>query len=119
MIREQEDLRKLVTDLAQRLDQSHERGDTSLAEPTTTMQLEVNDLKAKVLRLTEQGIVQEGKVSYLEILSEQVNVINEQLIKWRHRLPELSHDECTERVVSAVEVEEDLHEFKGVVLNKF
>ena len=119
LINEQKELKRLVEDLARRLDQSHERGDTSPGETSTTMQLEVNDLKAKVLRLTEQGTVQEGKVSYLEIMSEQLNVIQDQLLKWRHRLPELSHDECTERVVSAVEADADLEDFKRIVLNKF
>ena len=109
----------MVEDLARRLDQPREIRSAPQSEVSTTMQLEINDLKAKVLRLTEQGTAQDGKLSYLEIMSEQVNVMQEQIIKWRHRLPELSHDDNTECVVSAVEVDEDLSEFKEVVLKKF
>ena len=48
----------------------------------------------------------------------QVNLIEDQIIKWRHRLPELTDDDSTERVVSAVEAQEDLDEFKEIVLKK-
>ena len=47
-----------------------------------------------------------------------MDVIENQIIKWRHRLPELTDDYSTERVVSAVEVQEDVDVFKEVVLKK-
>ena len=45
-------------------------------------------------------------------------MLEDQVIKWRYRLPELTDDESQERVVSAVEVREELDEFKEVVLKK-
>ena len=51
-------------------------------------------------------------------MSEQADLIEDQIIKWRYRLPELTDDESKERVVSAVEVQEDLDEFKEIVLKK-
>ena len=41
-----------------------------------------------------------------------------QIIKWRYRLPDLTDDDSRERVVSAVEVQEDLYEFKDVAMRK-
>ena len=55
---------------------------------------------------------------FLAKLSEQVELIEDQITKWRYRLPELTDDESKERVVSAVEVREELDEFKEVVLRK-
>ena len=51
-------------------------------------------------------------------MSEQVDLLEDQVLKWRYRLPELTDDESQERVVSAVEVREELDEFKEVVLKK-
>ena len=68
--------------------------------------------------MTEQGTKHDGDLSFLTRLSEQVDLIEDQIIKWRYRLPELTDDESKERVVSAVEVKEDLDEFKEVVLRK-
>ena len=51
-------------------------------------------------------------------LSEQVGLLEDQIIKWRHRLPELTDDESEERVVTAVEVREELDEFKEMVQRK-
>ena len=52
MIREQEDIRRLVEELAKRLDQPQEMSSTIQSEFSTAVQLEISDLKAKVLRLT-------------------------------------------------------------------
>ena len=70
------------------------------------MQLEISDLKAKVLRLTEQNTQHDGRLTFLARMSEQVDLIENQIIKWRYRLPELTDDDSRERVVSAVEVQE-------------
>ena len=101
LIREQEDIRQLVEGLANRLDQSQGTSSTAHSEFSTNVRLEISDLKAKILRLTEQ-----------------VDLIENQIIKWRNRLPELTDDDSRERVVSAVKVQEDLDEFKEVVLKK-
>ena len=42
----------------------------------------------------------------------------DQVVKWRHRLPELTDDESQEKIVSAVEVSEELEDFKDTVYRK-
>ena len=77
--------------------------------------------KAKIYSiksLTEQNTQQDGRLTFLASMSEQVNLMENQIIKWRYRLPELTDDDSEERVVSAVEVQEDVDEFKEVVLKK-
>ena len=93
LISEQEDLRRMVDDLARRLDQPREAGSALHGESSTAMQMEINDLRTKLLGLIEQDTIQDGKLSYLEIVSDQVNLMEDQIIKWRHRLPELTDDE--------------------------
>ena len=100
------------------MDQSQGTGSTEQSEISTNIQLEINDLKAKVLRLTEQSTQHDGRLTFLAGMSEQVDVIENQIIKWRYRLPELTDDDSTERIVSAVEVQEDVDTFKEVVLKK-
>ena len=53
-------------------------GDASAA-----MQLEITDLKTKVLRLTEQNTQQDGRLTFLASMSEQANLMENQIIKWR------------------------------------
>ena len=55
IIAEQGDLRKVVEDLASRPDRSQETSGTSQNELSTNVLLEINDLKSKVSRLTEQN----------------------------------------------------------------
>ena len=45
-------------------------------------------------------------------------MIEDQINKWRYRLPELTDDDSREWIVSAVEVQEDVDTFKEVVLKK-
>ena len=118
LIDEQEDIRKLVEGLANRLDQSQETSGAEPNEISTNIQLELSDIKTKVLRLTEQNTQHDGKLTFVEKLSEKVDLIEDQIIKWRYRLPEMIDDDSRERVVSAVEVQEDSDEFKEVVLEK-
>ena len=118
LIDEQKDVGKLVEELANRLDQSQEANSTGQSEISTNVLLEISDLKTEVLRLTEQSTKLDGDLSFLTKLSEQVELLEDQIIKWRYRLPELTDDESKERVVSAVEVREELDEFKEVVLRK-
>ena len=56
MIDEQADIRRLVEELARRMGHAPEGTVESVTQegPGVAIQLEVNDLKAKVLRLTEQ-----------------------------------------------------------------
>ena len=118
MISEQEDIRRLVEELASRLDHPQERGSATQSELSTTMQLEMSDLKAKVLRLTEQFTEHDGKLSFFAGMSEQVTLMEQQIIRWRYRLPDLTDDHSREHVVTAIEVQEDLNKFKDKTMEK-
>ena len=99
MISEQEDIRRLVEELASRLDHPRERSSATQSELSTAMQLEISDLKAKVLRLAEQCTERDGKLSFFANMSEQVNLMEQQIIKWRYRLPDL-----TDKMITAENV---------------
>ena len=118
MISEQEDIRKLVEELANRLDQPQEANSAMQSEFSTAVQLEISDLKAKVLRLTEQSTEHSGKLTFLAGMADHVDLIEQQIIKWRYRLPDLTDDNSRERVVTAVEVQEDLDLFKDKTMEK-
>ena len=74
--------------------------------------------KAKVLRPTEQYTEHEGKVSFFSDMSEQVALMEQQIHRWRHRFPDLSDDDSRERVVSAIEVQENLDKSKDKTMEK-
>ena len=118
IIAEQSDIRKLVGDLASQIDRSQAASGATQSELSTNVLLEINDLKSKVCRLTEQSTKIDGDVSFLTQLSSQVELLMDQVVKWRHRLPELTDDESQEKIVSAVEVREELDEFKDTVYRK-
>ena len=54
IIDEQQDLRRLVEEMAGRLDRTQDSLNTSQGEANTGVLLDIGDLKAKVTRLTEQ-----------------------------------------------------------------
>ena len=118
MIREQADLRRLIEGLATRLDHPQEARSVVPSEFSTAIQLEISDLKAKVLHLTQQNTEQGGKLTFLTNMSEQVDLMEQQIIKWRYRLPDLTEDDSRENVVTAVEVQEELDAFKYTVMRK-
>ena len=107
-----------MEDLASRLDRSQAMSGATQNELSTNVLLELNDLKSKVCRLTEQSTKLDGDLSFLTKLSTQVDLLEDQVVKWRHRLPELTDDESQEKIVSAVEVREELDEFKDAVYRK-
>ena len=119
IIDEQADTRRLVEELARRMDHAQEEsaGETR-KEPGVAVQLEVNDLKAKVLRLTEQVTEHIAKVNFFSVMSEKVDLMEQQIHRWRYRLPDLTDDESREPVASAVEVQEALDKFKDLTMNK-
>ena len=51
-------------------------------------------------------------------MSEQVNLIEQQIHKWRYRLPVLTDDHSRKRIVTAVGVQEDLDKFKDKTMEK-
>ena len=61
--------------LASRLDRSQETSGSAQNEVSTNALLEINELKSKVNRLTEQNTKLEGDVSYLSSLSEHVDAL--------------------------------------------
>ena len=75
LISEQGDVRKLVEELANRLDQSQEASSTAQSEVSTNVLLEISDLKSKFLCLTEQSTKLDGDWSFLSELSEQVELL--------------------------------------------
>ena len=82
IINEQEDIRRLVEGLASRWDHPQENVSATQSESGLAMQLEISDLKAKVLRLTEQYTEHDGKVSFFTGMSEQVALTEHQIHRW-------------------------------------
>ena len=93
-----------MTELANRLDQSRDGLSTPQGETSTSLLLELGDLKIKVLRLTEQNTTLEGDVSFLKHLAGHVEAIEEQILKWRFRLPEMTHDDNDEKVGLTIQI---------------
>ena len=118
IIDEQDDLRKLVEGLANRLDQSQDSLSTPQGEVSTNVLLDMSDLKTKVSRLTEQHTKLEGDVSFLRELHERVEELGSQIVRWGHRLPDL-HDENDEKVPTTIEVQEELSELTDTCFRKF
>ena len=92
LIKEQEDLRKMVEDLAGRFDRSQDSLSTPRDEASTGVLLDLGDLKTKVARLIEQHTQMDGEVFFLKSLHESVEELGKQVIKWNHRLPDFN--EC-------------------------
>ena len=79
IIHEQKDIRRLFEELGSRLDHPRENVGETQTESSLAMQLEISDLKAKVLRLTEQYTEHEGKVNFFSGMSEQVALMEQQI----------------------------------------
>ena len=81
------------------------------SELSTNALLEINDLKSKVARLTEQNTKLEGHMSYLSSLSVQVDAL------WKC-LPPGTGPDGPERVVTAVEEQDEMDEFRRGCLSE-
>ena len=81
--------------------------------------METEDLKRKVERLIEQSTQHTQQISGLTPLTERVDLAENQIIKWRHRVPDLTDDEDDRTIVTAVEVKEQLRDFKDVTRRGF
>ena len=121
IIEEQEDLRKMVEELASRFDRSQDSLSTPQGEASTGVLLDVGDLKTKVARLTEQHTQMDGDVSFLKSLHESVEELGKQVIKWNHRLPNLTDetDEDGDKLPTAIEVQEELTDLTNISFTKF
>ena len=86
-----------------------------LPEASVAMQLEVEDLKMKVARLTEQSTAQIGT---LFPLTERVDLAENQIMRWRYSLPELTNDEDRQPIVTALDVQEQLTKFQELTRGK-
>ena len=117
-IKEQEDLRKLVEELASQIDRSQDNLSTPQGETSTNTLLDIGDLKTKVSRLTEQHTTLEGDVSFLTDLHERVEELGTQIVKWNNRLPDLN-DDNDEKVPTAIEVQEELTALSDTSYRKF
>ena len=120
IVDEQNDLRKLVEELASRLDRSQDSLNTPQGEVNTGALLDIGDLKNKVTRLTEQHTTLEGDVSFLRDLHERVEELGTQIVKWNNRLPDLNDatDELDEKVPTAIEVQEELTSLTNTCFGK-
>ena len=121
IIEEQEDLRKMVEELANRFDRSQDSLSTPHDEASTGVLLDLGDLKTKVARLIEQHTQMDGEVSFLKSLHESVEELGKQVIKWNNRLPDLNDvtDEDGDKVPTAIEVQEELTDLTNVSYTKF
>ena len=122
LIEEQEDMRKMIEELASRFDRSQDSLSTPQGEATTGVLLDVGDLKTKVARLIEQYTQMDGEVSFLKTLHASVEEMSKQIVKWNHRLPDLNDDETDEdgdKLPTAVEVQEELTDLTNMSYTKF
>ena len=121
LIKEQEDLRKMVEDLAGRFDRSQDSLSTPQDEANTGVLLDLGDLKTKVARLIEQHTQMDGEVSFLKSLHESVEELGKQVIKWNRRLPDFNDatDEDGDKVPTTIEVQEELTDLTNMSYTKF
>ena len=128
-IEEQSDIRKIVEGLARLVDAtqsgthpssgssgSNTTGEQKPSDTSVALHLGIEDLKRKVGRLSEQSTqhTPATKWSYPTPLTERVDFAESQIIRWRHRLPDLTDDDDDQPIVTAVEVHEQLNAFKVV-----
>ena len=107
-----------MEELASRIDRSQDNLSTPQGEASTSILLDIGDLKTKVIRLTEQHTTLEGDVSFLKDLHERVEELGTQIVKWNNRLPDLN-DENDEKVPTAIEVQEELTTLTDTSYRKF
>ena len=121
IIKEQEDLRKMVEDLASRLDRSQDSLGTPQGETSTGILLDIGDSKTKVARLSEEYVQMDGDVSFLKSLHESVEALGAQIVKWNHRFPELTDetDEDGDKLPTASEVRDELISLENTCFSKF
>ena len=121
IIKEQHDLRKMVEDLASRLDRSQDSLSTPQGETNTSVLLDIGDLKTKVARLSEEYVQMDGEVSFLKSLHESVEAMGAQIVKWNHRFPELNDetDEDGDKLPTALEVQKELISLENTCFTKF
>ena len=120
IIKEQQDLRKMVEELARRFDQSQDSPSTPKGDTSTGVLLDIGDLKTKVARLTEDYVQMDGDVSFLKSLHESIEALGAQIVKWNHRFPELEGtDEDGEKLPTASEVREELLDLDNTCYAKF
>ena len=122
----------MVEELARRIDAmqngTHRRDVSSdinalnkqtVSDAGVATQWVIEDLKTKVARLTEQTAEHSTQLNLLsQFRKKTIELIESQIIRWRYRLPELTDDEDTSTIVTVVEVQEQLNEFKELTRTK-
>ena len=88
IISEQENIRRIVEAHPERPLEP-----AAQSEVGVVAQLELNDLKTKVHRLTKQATEHIAKLSFFSFMSEKVDLMERQIHRWRYRLPDLTDDE--------------------------
>ena len=130
-VNEQTDIRKVVEELARRVDvmqngthpggvssDSNTTGEQNLSDASVALQLEIEDLTRKVARLSDQSTQHTQQINGLTPLAERVDLAESQIIRWRYRLPDLTDNDDDQPVVTAVEVQEQLNAFKETTRRK-
>ena len=97
---------------------SNMTGEQNPSDASVALHLEIEDLKRKVARLSEQSTQHTQQISGLTPLTERVDLAESQIIRWRYRLPDLTDNDDDRPVVTAVEVQEQLNAFKDMTRRK-
>ena len=74
--------------------------------------MEIEELKRKGARLAKQSTQHTQDASTLTPLIERVDLAENQIIRCHYRLPDLTDSDDEQRVITAVEVQEQLYTFK-------
>ena len=79
---------------------SHLIAEQDLPDARVAMQLDIEDLKRKVARLTDQSTQHTQQLTGLTPLQEGVDLAERQIIRWHHRLLELADEDDDRTVVT-------------------
>ena len=75
--------------------------------------------KSKTLRERwHASVLNIRKTSVAHATDGESQLAENQIIRWRYRIPDLTDDESSERIVTAFEVQEQLNGFKGATRRK-
>ena len=122
---EQHDIRKVVEDLARKIDaiqqgthpresaRSSNDPEEASIDVGVPVLLEIEDVKRKVERLTAETVSKNAQaISALNSLMLRVDATENQIQRWRYRLLTIDGSD-DEAIVTAVEAHEQLGQFKG------
>ena len=80
-------------------------------ENSVPITMEINDLKQKVARLIEQVDQHSREVGNVSPMVPRVELIEDQIERWRGRFPNLLLGDHINEITTAIEVQEELQAF--------